>query len=205
MHQYGSTHDDLAEIAVAARKWAQLNPKALMREPMTVEDYHNSEWTSYPFHRLDCGLTTDGGGAIILTSVERASNYKKKPVYILGFGESKTYADLTSLPDLTWPAPRISGPRAMQMAQVEHKDLDFAEIEDSFTYTVGITLESLGFCAPGEFSQFLKGQRTAPGGQFPMNTSGGALSYANPGAYGIFAVIEAVRQLGRVYNVRCER
>lgn len=195
MHQYGTTHDDFAEIAVAARKWAQLNPKALMREPMTIEDYHNSSWVSYPFHQLDCGLATDGGGAIILTSAERAQNYKRKPVYILGFGESKTHADLVSLPDLTWPAPRISGPRAMQMAGIDHKDLDFVELEDSFTYTVGVTLESLGFCDPGEFGQFVKGQRTAPRGQFPMNTSGGALSYANPGVYGIFAVIEAVRQL----------
>jgi acetyl-CoA acetyltransferase len=99
------------------------------------------------------------------------------------------------MPDMTWTAARYSGPRAFEMAGVDHKDFDFVELYDSFTYTVGVTLESLGFCGPGEFGQFVKGQRTAPGGDFPMNTNGGGLSYTHPGMYGIFTIIEAVRQL----------
>ncbi len=195
MYQYGTTHDDLAEIAVATRKWAQLNPKALMRDPMTFEDYHNSRWIAYPFHLFDCCLVTDAGGAIILTSAERARNYKKKPIYVLGFGESTTHSGLNQMPDLTVTAARVSGPRAFQMAGIEHKDLDVVNLYDSFTYTVGVTLESLGFCGPGEFGAFVRGQRTAPGGDFPLNTNGGGLSYTHPGAYGIFTIIEIVRQL----------
>ena len=195
MHEYGTTHDDLAEIAVATRKWAQLNPKALMRDNMTFEDYHNSRWVSYPFHLFDCCLVTDAGGAYVVTSLERARNYKKKPIAVLGFGEAHTHGNIGQMPDLTWTAARISGPRAMQMAGVDHKDIDVVEIYDSFTYTVGVTLESLGFCKPGEFGQFVKGQRTAPGGDFPMNTNGGGLSYTHPGMYGMFLVLEAVRQL----------
>jgi acetyl-CoA acetyltransferase len=195
MHQYGTTHDDLAEIAVATRKWAQLNPMALMRDPMSFEDYHNSRWISYPYHLLDCCLVTDAGGAVILTSAERAKNYKKKPILVQGFGESHTHAGIGQMPDMTWTAARYSGPRAFEMAGVDHKDFDFVELYDSFTYTVGVTLESLGFCGPGEFGQFVKGQRTAPGGDFPMNTNGGGLSYTHPGMYGIFTIIEAVRQL----------
>jgi len=195
MAQYGTTHDDLAEIAVATRKWAQLNPRALMRDPMSFEDYHNSRWISYPFHLLDCCLVTDGGGAYIVTSLERARNYKKKPIAVLGFGESHTHGNIAQMPDLTWTAARNSGPRAMQMAGVDHKDLDVVNLYDSFTYTVGVTLESLGFCGPGEFGQFVKGQRTAPGGAFPLNTNGGGLSYTHTGMYGMFATLEIVRQL----------
>jgi acetyl-CoA acetyltransferase len=195
MYQYGTTHDDLAEIAVATRKWAQLNPKALMRDPMTFEDYHNSRWIAYPFHLFDCCLVTDAGGAIILTSAERARNYKKKPIYLLGFGESATHGNIAQMPDLTWTCARFSGARAFQMAGIEHKDLDVVNLYDSFTYTVGVTLESLGFCGPGEFGAFVRGQRTAPGGDFPLNTNGGGLSYTHPGAYGIFTIIEIVRQL----------
>jgi acetyl-CoA acetyltransferase len=195
MHQYGTTHDDLAEIAVATRKWAQLNPKALMRDPMSFEDYHNSRWVSYPFHLLDCCLVTDAGGAYLVTSLERAKNYKKKPIAVLGFGESHTHGNIGQMPDLTWTPARISGPRALEMAGVGLKDIDLAMIYDSFTYTVGVTLESLGFCGPGEFGQFVKGQRTAPGGDFPMNTNGGGLSYTHSGMYGMFLVLEAVRQL----------
>lgn len=193
--QYGTTHDDLAEIAVANRKWAQLNPKALMRDPMTFEDYHQSRWVHYPFHLLDCCLVTDAGGAVIVTSAERARNYRKKPIYVLGFGESHTHGPIGQMPDLTWTCARFSGPRAFGMAQVDHKDLDVVNIYDSFTYTVGVTLESLGFCGPGEFGHFVRGQRTAPGGDFPMNTNGGGLSYTHSGSYGMYAQIEIVRQL----------
>lgn len=195
MHQYGTTHEQLAEIAVATRKWAMLNPKALMRDPITIDDVLSSRWITYPFHLLDCCLVTDAGGAVVVTSAERARDLKKKPVWVLGSGEATTHASIANMPDLTTTPARISGPRAFAMAGVRHEDIDVVEVYDSFTYTVLVTLEALGFCKPGEGGAFVSGQRTAPGGDFPLNTNGGGLSYTHPGMYGIFLLIEAVRQL----------
>jgi acetyl-CoA acetyltransferase len=195
MHQYGTTSEQLAEIAVATRKWAMLNPKALMRDPITIDDVLSSRWIAYPFHLLDCCLVTDAGGACVVVSAERAKSLKKKPVWVLGSGEATTHQSIGSMPDLTTTPAAISGPRAMEMAGVRHEDIDVVEVYDSFTYTVLVTLEALGFCKPGEGGAFVSGQRTAPGGDFPMNTNGGGLSYTHPGMYGMFLLIEAVRQL----------
>lgn len=195
MAVYGTTHEQLAEIAVATRKWAMLNPKALMREPITIEDVLNSRWIAYPFHLLDCCLVTDAGGAVVMTTPERARDTKKKPVWLLGAGESHTHTTVANMPDLTQTPARYSGPVAFQMAGVRHEDIDLAMIYDSFTYTVLVTLEELGFCKKGEGGQFVSNQRTAPGGDFPLNTNGGGLSYTHPGMYGIFLLIEATRQL----------
>ncbi|MDT7944266.1 MAG: acetyl-CoA acetyltransferase [Dehalococcoidia bacterium] len=195
MYQYGTTHEQLAEIAVATRKWAQLNPKALMREPLTIEDVLSSRWVVYPFHIYDCCLVTDAGGAVVLTSAERARDCRKRPVWVLGAATAHTHLTISQMPDLTETPARISGPRAMAMAGVGHEDIDVVEVYDSFTYTVLVTLEDLGFCAKGEGGPFVSGQRTAPGGDFPLNTNGGGLSYTHPGMYGIFPIIEAVRQL----------
>jgi len=195
MHQYGTTHEQLAEIAVATRKWAMLNPKAMMRDPITIDDVLSSRWVSYPFHLLDCCLVTDAGGAVVVTSAERARDCKKKPAWVLGSGEATTHQSILSMPDLTTTPAAISGPRAFAMAGVKHKDIDVVEVYDSFTYTALVTLEALGFCKPGEGGAFVSGQRTAPGGDFPMNTNGGGLSYTHPGMYGMFILIEAVRQL----------
>jgi len=195
MHQYGTTHEQLAEIAVATRKWAMLNPKAFMRDPITIDDVLSSRWVSYPFHLLDCCLVTDAGGAVVVTSMDRARDLKKKPVKVLGSGEATTHYTLANMPDLTTTPAAISGPRAFEMAGVLHADLDVVEVYDSFTYTVLATLEALGFCKPGEGGAFVSGQRTAPGGDFPLNTSGGGLSYTHPGMYGMFLLIEATRQL----------
>ena len=195
MHQYGTTHEQLAEIAVATRKWAMLNPKALMREPLTIEDVLSSRWVVYPFHLYDCCLVTDAGGAVVLTSAQRARDCRKPPVWVLGAATSHTHLTLTGMPDLTQTPARYSGPRAMAMAGVSHQDIDVVEVYDSFTYTVLVTLEELGFCPKGEGGPFVSGQRTAPGGDFPLNTNGGGLSYTHPGMYGIFPIIEAVRQL----------
>ena len=201
MHQYGTTHEQLAEIAVATRKWAMLNPKAMMREPLSIDDVLSSRWVSYPFHLLDCCLVTDAGGAVVVTSAERARDCKKKPVWVLGSGEATTHMSLANMPDLTTSPAAISGPRAFQMAGVRHEDIDVVEVYDSFTYTALVTLEALGFCKPGEGGAFVSGQRTAPGGDFPMNTSGGGLSYTHPGMYGMFLLIEATRQLrGECYE-----
>lgn len=195
MYEYGTTSEQLAEIAVATRKWASLNPRAMMREPITIDDVLNSRMIASPLHLFDCCLVTDAGGAVVLTSMERARDLQKQPVAVLGTGESHTHRMISQMPALTETAAKISGQLAFERAGVTPSDIDVAEIYDSFTITVLLTLESLGFCARGEGGAFVSGQRTAPGGDFPMNTQGGALSYTHPGMFGIFTVIEAVRQL----------
>ncbi len=200
MYQYGTTKEQLAEIAVATRKWAQLNPKAMMRDPITIEDVLKSRPIAYPLNLLDCCLVTDAGGAIVVTSLERARDLKQRPVRVLGFGESHDHTMISQMPDLTAGPGRISGQRAFEMAGVSRDDIDLAMIYDSFTYTVLLSLEDLGFCQKGEGGAFVSGQRTAPGGDFPMNTNGGGLSYTHSGMYGVFTVIEATRQLRHDYQ-----
>lgn len=202
MHQYGTTSEQLAEIAVATRKWATLNEKAYMREPIEIADVLNSRFIAEPLHLLDCCLVSDAGGAVIVASNRVASKLKKKPVWILGHGESHSHNTITNMPDLTMTSARESGKAAFEMAGISHHEIDVAEIYDSFTITVLLTLEALGFCQPGEGGAFVSGQRTAPGGEFPMNTNGGGLSYCHPGMYGIFLLIEAVRQLRGECNAR---
>ncbi len=195
MHEYGTTHEQLAEIAVATRKWAQLNPKAFMRDPLSIDDVLSSRWIAYPFHIYDCCLVTDAGGACVIVSADKARSLPKKPVWLLGSGEATTHQSLINNPDLTQTPARYSGERAFKMAGLTPKDIDVVEVYDSFTYTALVTIEELGFCAKGEGGPFLSNQRTAPGGDFPMNTNGGGLSYTHPGMYGMFLIIEAVRQL----------
>ncbi|WP_019119704.1 acetyl-CoA acetyltransferase [Brevibacillus massiliensis] len=195
MHLYGTTSEQLAEIAVATRKWAALNEKAFMREPIEIADVLASRWIAEPLHLLDCCLVTDGGGAVVVASRRAAARAKKRPVWILGHGETHTHNTISNMPDLTMTGARESGRRAFEMAGVRHDEIDVAQIYDSFTITVLLTLEALGFCKPGEGGAFVSGQRTAPGGPFPMNTNGGGLSYCHPGMYGIFLLVEAARQL----------
>ena len=181
---------------MATRKWANLNPKALMYDTtMSFDEYHDSRWVSYPFHLFDCCLVTDSGAAIIVTTAERAKTLPKKPVYVLGAGEGHDHNIVSQMPDYTSTWARRSGPLAMQRAGINHDDLDLTMIYDSFTYTVMVTLESLGFCEPGEAADFVAHQRTAPGGDFSLNTNGGGLSYTHPGMYGSFLLVEAVRQM----------
>ena len=197
MHRYGEdrTRQALAEIAVATRKWAQLNPRALMRDPMSFQDYHASRWIAWPFHLLDCCLVTDAGAAAVITRADRALDCAKPPVWVLGAAEYHDHYAISQMPDLTVTPARDSGPRALAMAGVAPQDVDLTMVYDSFTYTVLATLESLGFCGPGEGPDLVADQRTAPGGAFPLNTNGGGLSYTHPGMYGIFLIVEAVRQL----------
>jgi len=195
MHEYGTTSEQLAEIAVATREWASLNPAATMRHPLTVEDVLGSPMISDPLHLLDCCLVTDGGGAVVMTTAERSRDLRKPPVFVRGFGESHTHWTVAAMPDLTLTAAVDSGKMAMDMAGVSHEDINVVEVNDSFTITVLLTLEALGFCERGEGGEFVSNGRTAPGGEFPLNTNGGGLSYAHPGMYGIFLIIEAVRQL----------
>ena len=198
MYEFGEerTRKALGEIAVSTRKWAQLNPKAAMHDPMTMDDYTESRWISWPFHLFDCCLVSDGGGAVVVASAAAARNARKKPVWVLGSAEGHDHGDgIGQQVDLCSTIARDTGPRALARAGVTHDDIDLAMIYDSFTYTVLITLESLGFCGRGEGPDFVADQRTAPGGDFPLNTNGGGLSYCHTGMYGMFLLLEATRQL----------
>lgn len=196
MYEYGTTSEQLAEIAVAQRRHASLNPKAQMREPITIQDVLNSKMISTPLHILDCALVSDGGGAVIVTTAERARDLKKPPIYLLGAGEGHTHENISQAPNLTTFGCKTSGEIAFRMAGLTPKDIDVAELYDCFTITVLIELEDLGFCRKGEGGAFVQGGRIALGGELPINTHGGLLSHAHPGVPGgIFHVIEAVRQL----------
>lgn len=197
MHDYGTTSEQLAEVAIAARAWALRNPKALKYNdgPLTVDDVLASTMVSDPLHSLDCCLITDAGGAAVMTTAERARDLRTAPVFVLGYGETTTHVGMSQIPDLTSTGARISAERAYSMGGVSPSDVDVAQIYDSFTITVLLELEALGFCAPGEAGDFVAKGRIAPGGDFPMNTSGGGLSYTHPGVFGLFLIIEAVRQL----------
>jgi acetyl-CoA acetyltransferase len=196
-HEHGTTPEQLAEVAVAAREWALKNPKAFRHDdgPLTVDDVLASPLVSSPLHVLDCCLVTDGGGAVVLTSLERARSLRPPVVTLVGHGEATTHVGMSQAPDLTRTGAVDSGRRAFAMAGLQPGDVDVTEVYDSFTITVLLTLEALGFCARGEAGAFLADGRARPGGTFPLNTSGGGLSYCHPGMYGIFLVIEAVRQL----------
>ena len=198
MHLYGEdkTRQGMAEIAVATRKWANLNPKAVMHDtPMSFDEYHDSRWVSWPFHLPDCCLVTDSGAAIIVTTAKRARSCRKEPVWVLGAAEGHDHNLISQMPSLTSTWGRESGPKSLQRAGLKHDDMDLTMIYDSFTYTVMVTLESLGYCGPGEAADFVANQRTAPGGEFALNTNGGGLSYTHPGMYGSFLLVEAVRQM----------
>ena len=162
---------------------------------LTIDDVLASRWVAYPFHIFDCCLVTDAGGAVVVVGADRARAMKKKPVWVLGSGEASTHQSLLGMDDVTRRPRDTRGKAAFEMAGVTHADIDVVEVYDSFTYTALVTLEELGFCEKGEGGPFVSNQRTAPGGDFPMNTNGGGLSYTHPGMYGMFILIEAVRQL----------
>jgi acetyl-CoA acetyltransferase len=195
MHEFGTTREQMAEVAVAARQWALLNPVAWEKKPLTVPEVLAARMVSYPFTVRDICLVTDGGGAIVLTSPERAKSLKKPPVYVLGQGEAITHANISSMPDLTVTGAAESGRRAYAMAGLAAKDIDVLELYDAFTINTILFLEDLGLCKKGEGGSFVSGGRIAPGGSLPVNTNGGGLSYCHPGMYGLFLLIEAVRQL----------
>jgi acetyl-CoA acetyltransferase len=194
MERYGTTSEQLAEIAVTMRRHASLNPDAKMRRPIRVADVLESRMISEPLHLLDCCIISDGGGALVVTSAERARDLAKPPVTVLGCGEAVCHPELGA-PDLLTIAARQSGAQALGMAGVRHADLDLCTVYDSFTITVLATLENLGFCKAGEGGAFVEGGRIGLGGELPVNPDGGGLSSNHPGMRGIFLVIEAVRQL----------
>ena len=195
MHVYGTTRRQLAEVAVAARAWANLNPDACARGPLSIEDVLNARMVSDPLTSRDCCLVTDGGGAIVMVRAERARDLPNRPVHFLGGGMAQWHRSITEMPDLTITAATESGPRAFEMAGVGRSDVDLVMVYDAFTINTILFLEDLGFCPKGEGGRFVEGGAIGPGGRLAVNTSGGGLSCMHPGMYGLFLIIEAVTQL----------
>jgi acetyl-CoA acetyltransferase len=196
MKDFGLTHEQLAMVAVVQREWAGLNPRASYRDPITVEDVLDSKMIAYPFHLLECCLVTDGGGALILTSADRAKDFPQPPVYVIGSGESVETPMVSQMEDLTSSrAFRVAGADAMRSAGIAHADVDHMMIYDAFAHLPIYGLEDLGFCGRGEAGAFIAEGHTRPGGQLPLNTNGGGLSYMHSGMYGMYALQESVRQL----------
>ncbi len=195
MHDFGTTRRQLAQVAVSARQWAQKNPDAFMRDPLTVDDVLNARMVSDPLTVRDACLVTDGGGAYVLVRADRARDLPQPPVYVLGQGTAVWNRQISSMADLTVTAATQSGRDAYAMAGMGPKDINVAELYDAFTINTLLFLEDLGFCAKGEAGAFVEDGHIAPGGSLPVNTNGGGLSWGHPGMYGIFAAIEGVRQL----------
>jgi acetyl-CoA acetyltransferase len=196
MKERGVTEEDLARVAVVQREWAAMNPRASMKAPITVDDVLNSEMIAWPFRKLMCCLRTDGGGALILTSAERARDFPTKPVYVMGCGEGAGAPLISMMEDFTsFRAFRTAGADAFAQTGVAHADIDHLMIYDAFAHLPLYGLEDLGFCKPGEAKDFIRERHTAPGGGLPLNTNGGGLSYMHSGMYGMYALQESVRQM----------
>jgi len=195
MHDYGTTRENLADVALAARRWARLNPDAFERGPLTREEVLGSRMISDPLTKADCCLVTDGGAAVVLTRADHARDLAAPPVYVLGTGVAVSHRQIAAMPDLTTTAAVRSGQAAYAMAGVGPADIDHLMLYDAFTITTLLFLEDLGFCAKGEGGAFVSSGAIAPGGSLPVNTNGGGLSCNHPGMYGLFTLIEAVEQL----------
>jgi acetyl-CoA acetyltransferase len=195
MHEYGTTRRQLAEVAVAARKWAQRNPDAFMREDLTIEDVLNSRMVSDPLTVRDCCLVTDGAAAVVMVHADRARDFPNKPAYLLGSASATSHRSIANMPDLCVTAAKESGQRAYEQARVTPQDIDVVELYDAFTINTILFLEDLGFCAKGEGGRFVENGAIAPGGRLPVNTNGGGLSCVHPGMYGLFTMVEAVHQV----------
>ena len=195
MHQYGTTREQLAEVAVSARKWAQRNPEAFMRDDLTLEQCLSSRLVSDPLSVRDCCLITDGGAAAVMVRADRAKDLVSRPAYVLGAAAATFHNQISSMPDLTVTAASESGARAFAQAGVRPADIDVVELYDAFTINTILFLEDLGFCPKGEGGAFVQGGRIAPGGALPVNTNGGGLSCVHPGMYGLFTIVEAAQQV----------
>lgn len=195
MHEYGTTHENLADVAVAARGWAQMNPEAFMQDPLTRDEVMASRMVSDPLRKLDCCLVTDGGAAIIMTRAERAKDFPHTPVYVLGAAAAQEHMHVANMADLTRSMAAESGPRAFAQAGLTPSDVDVVMLYDAFTINTILFLEDLGFCPKGEGGRFVSDGAIAPGGTLPVNTNGGGLSCVHPGMYGMFTLAEGVRQL----------
>lgn len=195
MYQYGTTREMLADVAVAARGWANLNPDAFMRGPLTREDVLGSRMVSDPLTSRDCCLVTDGGGACVMVRADRAKDLRQKPAYLLGAAGAHSHRSIAQMADLTVTAATESGPRAFAMAGLGRSDVDLLMLYDAFTINTILFLEDLGYCPKGEGGRFVADGAIAPGGRLAVNTNGGGLSCVHPGMYGMFLIVEAVTQL----------
>lgn len=195
MHDYGTTREQLAQVAVSARRWAQLNPFASDKSDLTVADVLQARQVASPLGLRDCCLVTDGGGAVVVVSADRARSLRRKPVYLLGAGEAVSHRSIAQMPDLSTTAAVASSRRAFEQAGVTPGDIDVVQLYDAFTIMPPVFAEDCGFCQKGEGGAFLSEGRCAPGGSFPMNTNGGGLSFGHPGMFGIYTIVESVAQL----------
>lgn len=195
MHEYGVSKAELAEVAVSTREWAKLNPNAMMRDDLTVDDVLASDPMCEPLNKLDCCLISDAGGAVIVTEKGTVDDSGAVPVSIDGIAQTHTHDNISQMPDLTRTGASKTAESAFEMAGKSPRDIDVAELYDSFTITVLLLAEAMGFADPGEAAELFVSGATRPGGEFPINTSGGGLSYNHPGTYGILTVIEGVRQV----------
>ena len=195
MHEFGTTRAQLAEVAVSARRWAQVNERAFDRSPLSMDDVVNARMVCDPFTVRDCCLVTDGGGAVVVVSSERARRLRRPPIYVLGVGEAATHRSIAQMADVVRTAATRSGAAAFAQAGLTTNDIDVVQFYDAFTIMPMVFAEDLGFCRKGEGGAFLAEGRCAPGGEFPMNTNGGGLSFGHPGMYGIYTIIESVEQL----------
>lgn len=202
MHEYGATRRDLAEVAVAARRWAQLNPAAYMRDPLTIEDVLSARMVSDPLSVRDCCLVSDGAAAVVLTRADRARDITSTPAYVLAAAEAVGHRDISSMPNLTTTCAVESGARAYAQAGVGPGDVDVVALYDAFTINTILFLEDLGFCRKGEGAGFVRDGAIAPGGRLAVNTNGGGLSYCHPGMYGLFTIVEAARQVMGLADLR---
>jgi acetyl-CoA acetyltransferase len=195
MHEYGTTAEQLAEIAVSARYNAGFNPDAYYRDPITITDVQSAPMMADPLTKLHCCIRSDGGGSVVLVSEDRARDCAKEPVWVLGTGEAISHTTMSEWEDFTESACVRSGAQAFGRAGVTPADIDVCQLYDSFTPTVLLTLEGLGFCGKGEGGPFVEDGKLRVGGALPTNTDGGGLSSCHPGMRGMFLLVEAVRQL----------
>lgn len=195
MYQYGTKREHLAEVAVAARAWAQLNPEAAVRDPLSIDQVLSARMVSTPLTVRDCCLFNDGAAAIVMVRADRAGDLRKPAVPVLGAAHAVTHREISGMSDLTCTGAVLSGAQAFAQAGVVATDIGLAMLYDAFTITPILFLEDLGFCAKGEGGAFVADGAIAPGGRLAVNTNGGGLSCVHPGMYGLFLLVEAVRQL----------
>ena len=195
MYEFGTTKEQLGQVAVSARQWAQLNPDAFMRDELTLEDYLQARMICDPLGKYDCCLVTDGAAAVVMTRADHARDLVSNPVYVLGGAAEITHREIASMPDLTVTGAAAAASRAYSQAGIKPADVDVVELYDAFTINTLLFLEDMGFCPKGEGGRFVEGGRIAPGGELPVNTNGGGLSCTHPGMYGLHSMVEASLQI----------
>ena len=196
MKETGTTLEQLAMVAVSQRRWAGMNPRATLQDPITLDEVMNDRVIAYPFTKPECCLVTDGSGALIMVAASRVDDFPQRPVYVLGTGESVETPMISQMADFTSSrAFKIASANAFAEAGVQHAEVDHVMIYDAFAHLPFYGLEDMGFCKKGEAGAYIADGNTSPGGELPVNTNGGGLSYMHSGMYGMYALQESVRQM----------